>query len=274
MKRALFLCLTCVFLLNARCYADVVSFPPLEPMTDDSLLSGNQMQDPFVKNTYMPSQRVSYPKINDVERSLYGKIYPGQDILIRLARIEKSLFSTTYPNLTLAQRVDNIVANFNQINQYPNISKSGLSKMEARVFGRNYAQNDPQVRVERLEQQILGAVQEGNLEERYQTLQTAASNYNQPSDYYQNPLGVAQGGWKAILGSIGAAMLGGGTLTGFTPSMDPFYNYNTYGNTCNPNANGWFNTGGQGMYNGIRTNRGYSDTFRDYGSSSRVTILD
>lgn len=275
MKRALILCLLVLTGLSAR--SDTTVFPPLQPLNGGDFVSGNNLAsaDPFVKKTYVPALKANYPKINDVERSLFGKSYANQDILLRLARIEKSIFSTTYPDLSLAQRVDNIILNYNQMSQYPNISRAGLSQIEAKVFGRNYSQNPPQERIERLEQELLGAVQGGDLAQRYETLRTAAGNYNSvpTSGYYQNPLTTGQTGWKGLLGVLGSSLLGGGNLTGFTPSVDPYYS-GLYGNGYNGfNDLGGINPG-SGIYKGVRTNHGYSDSFRDYGSSSRVTILD
>lgn len=286
MKKALIMCLFVLLGANVG-QCSTTYFPPLQPIggaapiVDNSLAS---LQDPLT-GASLPGPSVSYPKINEVERSLYGQMFTTQDILIRLSRIEKSLFSTTYPNSTLAQRVDNIIMNFNQINQYPNISKAELSKIEAKVFGRNYAQNDTPVRIERLEQELLGAVQNGEMESRYETVKVAASNYNsQPADFYQTPLAQNSIGgnprhWKGILGTLGSVFFGTGALTGFSPPLDPFYNNTAYGgngydNFANLGGSGLGGNPGYGMYSGNRTNRGYSDQYKSYGTGSRVTILD
>jgi len=261
---------------------DTPYFPPLQPINGGGLLTENNMsdlQDPFLRKPAAPSTSVNYPKISEVERSLYGKAYTNQDISLRLARLEKSIFSTTYPNSTLSQRVDNIILNYNQMNQYPNISKTGLSRIEAKVFGRNYAQNDPQSRIERLEQELLGAVQEGDLASRYETLKTAVNSYNNnmAQNYYQDPLGTTPRGLKGLLGTLGSAVMGGGMMTGYTPSLDPFSTMG-YGNNTGYGNNNYATLGGSspgyGMYNGNRSNCGYSDQYKDYGTGSRVTILD
>lgn len=293
MKRALFLCLFMAIGINAG-HCDTPYFPPLQPINGGNLMTENNMaalQDPLAVPSVAQSANVNYPKISEVERSLYGRAYSNQDITLRLARLEKSIFSTTYPNSTLSQRVDNIILNFNQINQYPNISKAGLSRLEAKVFGRNYAQNDVQSRIERLEQELLGAVQEGDLTPRYETVKTAANSYNNnmAQQCYQNPA-AGRGGLRGILGVLGSAFVGNGMMTGYTPSMDPFFNNNNYGNSYGNgygnnygnnygyNNNNYSNLGGSspgyGMYTGNRSNFGYSDQYKDYGTGSRVTILD
>lgn len=285
MKRALVLCLFVALGANSADCATTF-FPPLQPLKQENLLTdnaANSVAEPLEKKSFLPAARANYARLNEVERSLYGKVFANQDILNRLSRLETSIFSTTYPNLALVQRVDNIVANFNQINKQPNISKGDLSKLESKVLGRNYAQDNLQSRVERLEQQLLGAVQEGDLTDRYETLKVASQNsnfaQNLTNDYYPNSVMPNRGGLRGMLGNIGAAMLGGGMMTGYSPSLDPFYSQNTYGNNYGTNygtncGNGWYNNSGHGMYNGNRSNTGYSDSFRDYGSSSRVTILD
>ena len=325
MKRALIVCLFWATSLNAG-YCATTMFPPLQPLQPLKPVQAAQpvgesgyyedeetpcTADPYVtspfqapQNKYMASSGTSYPKISEIERSLYGNNFTAQDILLRLARIEKSLFSTSYPKLTLAQRVDNIIMNFNQINALPNISKNSLSGMEAKILRKKYEQNTDENRIERLEEQIFGAVQSGELSSRFETLKTASKNYNQNQNlsqyapaYNQNPVANGQRGWKGIVGNLGSMLMGGGMMTGFTPSIDPFNTsnsaYNNNGNNYNSNGgnggNGLYSNGynggmnnfasmgspnGYGQYNGYRSNRGYSDSFNNYGAGSRVTILD
>lgn len=316
MKRALIVCLFWAISLNAGMNEGLCAtpmFPPLQPLQPAGASdSGTQnLTEPFTKNPdqdsyeeqYLANSGANYPRISEIERSLYGQNFTKQDILLRLARIEKSIFSTSYPKMTLAQRVDNIVVNFNQINDFPNISKNTLSGIETKILKKNYTQNNTEERIERLEQQIFGATQSGELASRFETIKTAAKDYNSNpymTDYNQTPFANTQkrGGWKNILGNIGSIMMGGGAMTGFTPSViDPFNNYNngySNNNTTSYNNNGLYSNGynnnfnnnglnnfasignpnGYGQYNGYRSNHGYSDSFKNYGSGSRVTILD
>lgn len=254
-----------IYLLSADfVWCDVTFFPPLQPF-------GTNANTPAALRNYNQANNADYQKITQIENSLYGKNFAYQDILIRLSRIEKNIFNKTYPSLPLSQRVDNIVANYNQSVEYPNISKNTLSKMEMKIFGRNFNGEPQETRIKRLEQQMLGAVQSGNITTRYETLKTLAGNYNSNQyspNYYSNSLSGTQGGWKGILGSLGGMLLGGnGVMTGFTPSIDSYYTapYNSYISPGNP---GW------GYYNGYRTNSGYYDRFNNYGSQTRVTVLD
>jgi len=304
MKRALILCLFWAICLNAGQNAGhcaTTMFPPLQPLGTTGFFNNN-LTNPnaaSLENSYLSDSSFSYPKISQIERSLYGQNFTAQDILVRLARIEKSLFNTICVNLSLAQRVDNIVLNFNQIYQFRNISKNTLSGMETKVFKRSFVENDIENRVERLEQQIFGAVQSGDVTARFETLKTAAKNYNADANmtgYDQNqlgqnpmmqsqtvqiPKGGQRGGLKAALGNLGNMLLGGGmyggTMTGFTPPIDPFNNYNANNDIGGNRYNNFANMGspsGYGQYNGYRSNHGYSDAFSNYGSGSRVTIID
>lgn len=282
MKRALILCL--FFLTSAtQCHCAAVFFPPLQPVEAVSPIQnyGNNITsavDPFANPI-----NINYSAINRIEHSLFGRSFETQNISLRLTRIERSLFNTTYPNSTPAQRIDNIISNFNQINKYPNISKNVLTKIENKVFNQSFSQNSPELRIERLEQQIFGTVQSGDINSRYQALVTAAGNYNaNPLNTYY-PTTTATGGWKGILGNvIGNTLLGNGTMTGFTPPINPSYNsYDNYG--ANPIYSQSYvpyaGLGSGGMYRGYGVNNGlrgyrYSDGFTNYGSGAGVTILD
>lgn len=297
MKRALILCL---FVLMGEVSGECATtmFPPLQPL--QAMGGANPIQnyssnnitaltDPFV-NPVNPN----YADIGRIEQSLFGRTFAGQNISMRLSRIEKSLFTTTYPNSTDVQRIDNIISNFNQINKYPNISKNELSKIESRVLNQTYLQNSPERRIERLEEQMFGAVQSGNINSRYEALQLAAKAYNRNNQYSSNnPSQIGQGGWKTLASNVGNSIIGnallgnsmmggslmGGSMTGFTPPINPYnsynngynnsYNrYNNYNSYANPTASGY------GMYKGYRTNHGYYDGFQDYSSGAGVTILD
>ncbi len=263
MKRAVILLVFYLFSADLG-FCDVTYFPPLQPL-------GMNANNAFALRNYNQMNNADYQKITQIENSLYGKNFAYQDVLIRLSRIEKKIFNKTYLNLSLSQRVDNIVANYNQSVEYPNISKNILTKMEINIFGRNFNTDNSQTRIERLEQQVLGAVQSGDITTRYETLKTLAGNYNSNQyspTYYSTPLTGTQGGWRGVLGSLGGMLLGGnGSMTGFTPPLDSYYTtpYNNYASLGSP---------GYGYYNGYRTNHGYYDRFNNYGSQTGVTILD
>lgn len=279
MKRALIMCLL-LFICQASGNCATSPFPLLPPLQPLKPLSGDnevknytsnvtELPDPYAeKRSENPD--VNYLRINQVEKSLYGRTYNNQDITQRLARIEKSLFSKTYSNLPLVQRMDNIISNFNQVNQYPNISTNVLSRMETKVLSRTYVQSTTENRIERLEQKLFGAIQSGDIDARYEALRTAVNNYA-PNNIYPNIVqnGVPGRRFKGLTSSLGNSMWGG-TMTGYTPPIDPLYgdnycdSYNAYTGLNN----------GYGMYQGNRTNHGYSDHFQSYGGGAGVTILD
>lgn len=267
MKRALILCLILAISdLSANCATTF--FPPLQPIGQTNSMQNYgsniaSMPDPFVGQT-----PVNYTVISRIEQTLFGHSFENQDISLRLSRIEKSLFTTTYPSATEAQRIDNIISNFNQINKYPNISQNVLSKMESRVFSQNFPQNNPQHRIERLEQKVFGAVQSGDINSRYEALKIAINTYNKnvTNNDTLYPNNIAQGGWRNIAGS-----LLGGSMTGFTPPISPYYGNNN--SFVDPFS------GGHGIYRGYGANNGlggyrYHNQYSDYGAGTGVTILD
>ncbi len=210
------------------------------------------------------------PAIIQIERSLFGRNFNTQSIPARLSRIENSLFTTSYPNANIVQRIDNIISNYNQLNKYPNISNATLSKLEQRVLRQTFAANTPVNRIERLEQQLFGAVQTGDINARLETIKIAAQNYN-------NTLSNNQGGWKGIASAIGSSLLGG-NMTGFTPPINPYFdNYTAgYNNYANPYSQAYSNSypNSYGLYRGVRTNHGYYDAYRDFNNGASVRILD
>lgn len=278
MKRALILCLF-IFSGTTAGFAATTFFPPLQPLQPigaNPLMQQNNnynnitsLPDPFVKH-----QNANYPDITKIEQTLFGNTYPTQDITIRLSRIERSMFSSTYPNASIDQRIQNVIMNFNQINKYPNISQNTLSRMESKILHQQFPQNSAQRRIERLEEQIFGAAQSGDLDTRYNNLLTASKNYNNITQ----PVAVPNTGWRSVIQNLGGG-LGRGYVTGYTPPLSPYYGnsfpnnygYNNYG--MNPYGIG-LGFGGRGMYRGVRTNTGMYDGFQDFGSTTGVNILD
>lgn len=206
---------------------------------------------------------VKYPKISQIEKAVFGKSFENRDIVDRVGGLEKRIFSATYPNLSLSQRVDNIVVNYNQMHDFNNISKNALSNMERKVFSRNYAQDNTESRVGRLEEQVFGTMRGGDIETRFNTLKTAVNNYNVNPNNYPACTANMQSGRRGFLGGLANMLVGGGgTMTGFSPQLDPYNDFNN------------FDIGSGGIQRDIRTNRGWSRDFSDVNSSTGVTILD
>jgi len=268
MKRALILMLF-LFLSTISTKAATTLFPPLQPIGGNAFApqSGSYNNVTNLPNPFTVQPNLKYPDVTKIEQTLFGNTYTKQDITIRLSRIERSMFSATYPGASVDQRVQNIIMNFNQINQNPNISQNVLSRIEAKVLNQKFPQNSAQRRIERLEEQVFGAVQSGDLDTRYQNLLTASKKFN---NLAQNSI-VPSTGWRGIVQNLGNSFVGGGYVTGVTPPINPYYgNYSpsTYGYSANPFGNG------SGIYRGIRTNTGMYDGFQDFGSGAGVNILD
>lgn len=127
----------------------------------------------------------SYPKITNLENKLYHKSFVNDDVYNRLSRIEGTLFSHTFKNEALIDRVDRISDKLDvgsgrsyTSSQSNDIATSSplndLKNMETRTFGSSYPKDNPIYRVERLERQVLGATQSGDLDSRIESLKIAS----------------------------------------------------------------------------------------------------
>lgn len=167
-------------------------------------------------------------------------------------------------------------ADFNEIKVSHNpVNINGLEK---KVFNQTYEYDSFKNRIERLEQKMFGAVQNGDLYERYNTLNRMVKiNKNKfyNDNYYGNsyadnsyrpPLfsGSSGAGWKnTLLGNFRNQILG--VPTGFTPAMDPaFMDYFEAERAMS----------GYGQNSDYVTNRSYHKYNSQTGSKSGVTILD
>lgn len=275
MKRAIIIFLLLLFgEMQGKCDAD---FYPAEQPVDSGMQSYNEQSEPVQQinqnnnfntfDNYNNVNNTSNTNLSKIEYTLYGRSFESQNIGIRLGRIEKSLFSTTYPNQSYEQRIDNIISNFNQINKMPNISKSDLNRLEAKAFNQNFAQLSPEKRVERLEEKIFGAAQSGDLKTRINNLKLATKFNNGQSVNNINPM--MKTGWRGIASTLGNAF-NGGTMTGFTPPIDS--SYNNY-NTPYMGIGG----GNYGMNGGYSNNRGLFreyNGFSNFGTGAGVRILN
>lgn len=158
----------------------------------------------------------------------------------------------------------------------------GLGSMEDKIFNQTFEYDLTKNRVERLEQKVFGAIQNGTLEERFDVLKNAIKNYkaynpqsgvsqsmydNRYNQYqYRSPIftGTAGSSWKSmLLGNFRNKFIG--TPTGFTPAMDPAYM-------------DYFEAERAMMGNGdsidYKTNHGYYRSNINRGTGMGVTILD
>lgn len=231
MKKAVIICLFFLFCgKSANCATTY--FPPLQPLRGMNEVPNYSSNSTASSDPFATPPALNYPDITKIERSLFGRTFANQNMSNRLSRIEKSLFSKTFSNSSEIQRIDNIISNFNQINKYPNISQNALSKIESQIFNQNFAQNSAKRRIERLEEQLFGAVQSGDMKSRYEAILLAAKASRQNNNYYPN---TRNNSIKGLAANIGSALLGG-SMTGFTPQINPFYNnYSSYNGYVNPN---------------------------------------
>lgn len=243
----------------------------------------------------------SYPKVSQVENILFKQSFDNEDIYYRLNRIEQKMFKKTNTNLSLAERLDYVISRIDPAQMY-NIPLDGLAKAEYKIFNRQYPNDDLETRIIRLEKEMLGAMQSGNLDERYEVVASAAKHYNafpytdqqpfgqQPYTYgntmangTSNAVPSSTGGVKGVFQNILGAMIGG-TLTGYTPPMynnPQNYNSSYYQNSNYPNSyypsNNWSQNlipqNSAGFNNYMQSNRGYYNSNRDYGSGSGVHVL-
>ncbi|MBE7708817.1 MAG: hypothetical protein E7Z93_00030 [Cyanobacteria bacterium SIG32] len=145
--------------------------------------------------------------------------------------------------------------------QTPKFTK--LNKLERKVFGRTYEDDSPENRIAKLEEQIFGTIQSGNINNRYLVLQKAVPKYISQSyetDYSPYCTTSTGNSWKNIVGPLGNFFNMGymGYPTGMTPQINmPNLNYPT-----------------NDFQRANFTNRGWDIHNQSIGSGSRVQILD
>lgn len=233
-----------------------------------------------------PSLTENYPKITQLEINIFKRTFERESIYKRLSRLEHRIFKNEFPNMPLSSRVENILANIDAGIMY-NISEKELSKLEIKILARTYPNDDTESRITRLEKEMLGAMQSGNLKERFDTIKVASKHYNsypeivQSQNAYQS-YGMHNGfrtrGFGNFLQNVIGTIFGtmnAGTMTGYTP---PIYDaYNPYAQTTpySPMSGyqNFLNPGiGQQEYYTSNTHSYLNN--RNYGSQSSVRILD
>lgn len=195
----------------------------------------------------------SHNKITQAEQTILGQTYENQHIAIRLNRLEKTVFNRTYPKMSYEQRMNNIIVNYKN-NVRKNNTYSGLSKLERKIFNKTYDNDLPENRVSRLEEQIMGTIQSGDLNSRYNILKNAAN------PYCGIPIMTSGGGWRGLAGSLGNFFSGAyrGYPTGLSPQiMSPY-----------------INNYGPDYSRGFYSNHGWAQNNIYRGSNTGVTILD
>lgn len=208
-----------LLILNSAVYAlDYAKdgFPPLQPRP--------------VK-TYGTTP--DYNKITRAEKTILGQTYENQHVDVRLNRLEKTVFNRTYPKLSYDERLNNVIVNYRNNNFASNSAAAKkISKMEKKVFHRTFADDTAENRISRLEEQVFGTIQNGDIESRYSMLTKAVPHYN--NDFYTTTIpddpyfGLPSSGLRSLAGAFTNYMNRQfvGMPTGYTPPIGPYGVYN------------------------------------------------
>lgn len=119
----------------------------------------------------------NYPKITQIEKKMYSRSYENENIYQRLDRLEASLHKITNPDLDLATRVENL-SNELQISAMPGYLLKDIEFLENSNFNKKFNKDTPDNRIERLEYHLIGAVQEGNYQDRIFKLKSLSDSNN------------------------------------------------------------------------------------------------
>ncbi len=108
-----------------------------------------------------------------------------------------------------------------------------IENLEMSMYGNIYSNEDYGSRIKRLETDLLGMTQSGDIDSRIDTLKRMHSNSNiatfsYPEDRYYTPKN--KGVIKNFLNNISSSMFDTGTITGYTPSMTSSFANNLYRN--------------------------------------------
>ncbi len=141
-----------------------------------------------------------------------------------------------------------------------------LAKMERKIFNRDFENDELENRISRLEEQVLGTIQSGNINNRYLILQKAVPKYlsrNYTPDispYCGIPI-INGGSWRGLAGSLGNFFTSG-HMMGYPTGLSPQINM--------PN----FNTFSPDFQRANFSNRSWDYLNQNMGTGSSVHILD
>ncbi|MFI3300356.1 MAG: hypothetical protein R3Y28_02945 [Candidatus Gastranaerophilales bacterium] len=248
------------------------------------IISGSCIEARVIHNRHVPkrnqyrtynnpiqvSQNYKYPRVTDLEKKILGRCYENNDINTRLSRLEKHEFKRTCPTLSYDERIDNLIKSYER-HLNSNINLKNLSKIEAKIIGRNYANESLENRLTRIETKMFGAGQSGDIKDRFKLIENAYGDYQKiiaqnsesqafQDDYdtcYQNQqyysTNNTNGNWLSNMNNKFF-----GSPTGYTPQLD-YYDFPSNGGTQSTD---------------YQTNNGYYYNHSNMGSGMGVTILD
>ncbi|MCQ2739606.1 MAG: hypothetical protein MJ237_05190 [bacterium] len=157
------------------------------------------------------------------------------------------------------------VGHINKRHEYlPKIPNENLSALEKYSLNRTYPKENTLRRLERLENNAFGAVQYGDILNRYRNVESAL--LSRPTNYGQYK--------RSALGTL--ADYFGGRLTGYTPQINQNsafspYSYNNYGSIY-PSQN--YGTQRIDQFSNGIFGGGYSIRNQAFGNGSSIRILD
>ena len=233
----------------------------------------------FVNVANLKPLKSNDPRLSQIEKSVFGKDYSHQDLNLRLNRLEKSMFNKTNPKMNADERIENLLTNYN--NQVKRVPPQVISDLERYIWGRSFGGDTVDVRVSKLEEEIFGAIQQGDLTERINRLEGAMSAELAKNSPVSAPYGTCYGGYvphtydydphivddfnggngfSNFFNNLGM-IFGGGCPTGWSPQMTP-YGQNYYG------------LQGDGDSEGYVGNTGYAYRNTQRGTGTGIQILD
>jgi hypothetical protein len=158
-------------------YADFTTFPTSggygynNSYNNNSSYYGSDSDSSATDTSYSDDAGGSYPKITQMEKKLYNRSYDGTDIYGRLQRLEKTLYKQTYDDVDLSDRVDKIAGEL-KISPMPGYLINDIAALEKANFDKVFSKDTPDNRLDRLEYHLIGAIQEGNFENRVYKLKS------------------------------------------------------------------------------------------------------
>jgi hypothetical protein len=150
------------------------------------------------------------------------------------------------------------------LNKYNCYSNTNLNALEKYAFNRIYSRETNLQRLERLESIAFGAVQQGDIDTRYQNVEKAILA-RPKNDYYkkQGLFNVVRDYYKGVTTGITPSV----TYQGLTPYDTP---YDIYNNSYNPT----YGTQRIDNFSNSIFGNGYRVLNQNFGTGSSVKIID
>ena len=226
----------------------------------------------------------NYPRVSALEQDIFNATYDNDDVAVRLERLEKKLFGKPNTSMDLSERTDRLEAvidpdySSNAVKPNDRIQLT-LSALEQQILGHTYNRDSTEKRIKRLEEDVLGASQNGNIEDRLMTLEKAlnssepqyssnaipsfnmgSTGFSHENSYPQCNPTTTQTSGAGMMGVIQNLLME--ILRGYIGQTGGYYPYNGYNSGIYPYSS--------------TTNYypNYSNSNAQYGQSGRVKILN